>query len=40
MRCRTVNGARRFDALTVSNGPGRHGAPDVAVSPGGELVVV
>ena len=40
MRCRTVNGAQRFDAVTVSSGPGRHGAPDVAVSPGGELVVV
>jgi Astacin (Peptidase family M12A) len=40
LRCLTVNGAQRFDALTVSAGVGRHGAPDVAVAPGGDLVVV
>ncbi len=40
LRCETVNGAQRFDALTVSAGPGRHGAPDLAVAPGGDLVVV
>jgi hypothetical protein len=40
LRCLTVNGAQRFEALTVSSGVGSHGAPDVAVAPGGDLVVV
>ncbi|MGH8825460.1 MAG: M12 family metallopeptidase [Jiangellaceae bacterium] len=39
LRCLTVNGAERFHALTVSSGPGRHQAPDVAVAPVGDLVV-
>jgi hypothetical protein len=39
-RCLTVDGADRFEELTASAGPGSHGHPDVAMTPGGELVVV
>ena len=39
-RCMAVDGADRFDDLTVSSGPGDHAFPDVAMTPNGEFAVV
>ncbi len=39
-RCMTVDGADRFDELTVSSGAGQHEHPDVAMTPNGEFAVV
>lgn len=39
-RCRTINGAERFDERTVSAGAGTHDSAEVAMAPGGDFVVV
>ncbi len=39
-RCITVDGADRFDDLTVSSGSGASRLPDVAMTPNGEFAVV
>lgn len=38
-RCRAIDGADRFDLITVASG-GRHSAPDIAMHSGGNFVVV
>ncbi|HVL84814.1 MAG TPA: M12 family metallopeptidase [Pseudonocardia sp.] len=39
-RCRTVDGAPRFDLLPLTDAPGSHREPDVGMVPGGDLVAV
>lgn len=39
-RCLAVNGAERFDVITVASGGGHHSAPDLAMSADGNFVVV